>query len=339
MSLAFACPGCSKRFTVKAEMAGKAVKCPCGKSFRVPTPKVSQAKKPVAATAAQQKPRKRPVDDYEIPTSTGGKRCPSCKEPIGLSAVLCVKCGFQLTTGKKLTTSTEAEVKKTKKKSSKRKASVGLSMGGSLLRGTLFSLIGAGLGGIVWAMVAVFTGMTIGWLAWALGGAAGIGMALGHEDKDGTVAGIIAAVCSLAGLFGAKAYIFFFVMMPILSIVNNADLIAAEFSVTMLPDYFISKELERKRIDPDEATESQRNEASKRAEDRLRKMSEPQKQVAVEEMKKEFRQIINEARNDADMDASLLNPTFFGTMFSPIDGLFILLAVGTAYRLGSGQES
>jgi DNA integrity scanning protein DisA with diadenylate cyclase activity len=68
-------------------------------------------------------------------------------------------------------------------------------------------------------------------------------------------------------------------------------------------------------------------------------MSEPQKQVAVEEMKKEFRQIINEARNDADMDASLLNPTFFGTMFSPIDGLFILLAVGTAYRLGSGQES
>ena len=29
----------------------------------------------------------------------------------------------------------------------------------------------------------------------------------------------------------------------------------------------------------------------------------------------------------------------FSVMFSPVDGLFILLAVGTAYKLGSGQAT
>ena len=36
------------------------------------------------------------------------------------------------------------------------------------------------------------------------------------------------------------------------------------------------------------------------------------------------------------MDVSLVG-LFFKTMFGPIDGLFILLAFATAYKLGSGS--
>jgi hypothetical protein len=61
------------------------VKCPkCGVDFQVP--RSAQDDEPVEVPGAKKK----------------GRRCPDCNEPLAKDAVLCVSCGLNLETGKKL---------------------------------------------------------------------------------------------------------------------------------------------------------------------------------------------------------------------------------------------
>lgn len=43
MPIAFNCPSCQKKLTVKDEMAGKVAKCPCGVQLKIPQPSPAQA--------------------------------------------------------------------------------------------------------------------------------------------------------------------------------------------------------------------------------------------------------------------------------------------------------
>jgi hypothetical protein len=38
------------------------------------------------------------------PSASGGHRCPSCQSPLAANAVLCVSCGYNLKSGKKMNT-------------------------------------------------------------------------------------------------------------------------------------------------------------------------------------------------------------------------------------------
>ena len=146
---------------------------------------------------------------------------------------------------------------------SRRENRLALGASASFGRGALYSAIGALLGAGVWAGVAVATNYEIGWIAWGLGALAGAGMALGHDDKDGTAAGITAAGISIAGILAAKFFIY-----------------------------------------------------------------------------QHFKGIIDESGVPLEMLEQMSGESLgFGAMFSPMDGLFFLLAVGTAYKLGSGQAT
>lgn len=111
---------CGKSFSLKDELAGKAVKCPaCQNVIKIPVPgKVvasasptagkpaagQAAPKPPAAKAAPAPP-KAELDDlfaqegFQVKT---GKTCPNCFESAPKEAVLCVKCGFHFETGAKI---------------------------------------------------------------------------------------------------------------------------------------------------------------------------------------------------------------------------------------------
>jgi predicted Zn finger-like uncharacterized protein len=230
MAIELACPKCRQKYRLKDELAGKKAKCAkCGESINVPaaTP-VAAVVAPVAKAPAPKPPAPKPTapkpiaaaapakpviadalpdlsdlfDDSfpvaaepsRLESTSSGSSCPKCGGSLASNAVVCVKCGYNKQTGKKMTTSHESSSSTAKKKSS----------ASTLMKGTLFSFIGAMIGAGIWMAIIVGTGLESGYIAWGLGAAAGIGMALGHEDDDGTTAGIIAAVMSIVGILAGK---------------------------------------------------------------------------------------------------------------------------------------
>lgn len=109
----FSCPSCGRQFTWKPELAGKGARCKCGATIKVPA-------QPTAAAAAEGNP----LDGYDFsaaeaatpakkggaraataaPAADAGLRCPSCGGSMLPGAVICVSCGFNLKTGKRLST-------------------------------------------------------------------------------------------------------------------------------------------------------------------------------------------------------------------------------------------
>lgn len=278
MSIDFSCPSCNKQYRVKDELAGKSAKCAkCDHRFKVPTP--------VAELAALDELA---VDDLSAgnevgswmddelsasmaakpapPKKSGGK-CSACGNSMAGDAVICVACGFDTRSGKKHETK---KVVDEDESASGGKALV--SQSASLARGAIFSAIGAAVGAAVWVGVAIGTGYEIGWIAWGLGFAAGVGMAFGHEDDDGTTAGIVAGGVSIVGILGAKFALFQYLKSQMLDAGGAFAELGGEAEAL---------------------------------------------QGALEQL---FEQQVT-----------------FGAMFSPIDGLFILLAVASAYKIGSGQ--
>lgn len=82
----FACPYCGKLYRWKPEMAGRSAKCACGAKLVVPAEAPKSVAVPVAPPA--------PVASQST--------CPGCGAALSPGAVLCVNCGFNLKTGKKL---------------------------------------------------------------------------------------------------------------------------------------------------------------------------------------------------------------------------------------------
>lgn len=254
MPIEFACPKCEKKYSVKEEFAGKSAKCgKCNHRMKVPEPAVV----PDAGIDLGNWLDEELEADPSVPTPqqpTSKKLCDSCGKSMAADAVLCVACGYDTVSGKKL------KREKTKSKSAAKAAAV-VGKTATILRGTIFSAIGAGIGAAVWYGVVVAIGYEVGWIAWGLGLAAGAGMAIGHEDDDGTMAGVMAAGMAILGILAAK----FAVLQHISSKLAEVGL-SLEAAGTLVGE-----------------------------------------------------------------------PITFGSLFGPIDGLFILLAVASAYKIGSGQ--
>ena len=64
------------------------------------------------------------------------------------------------------------------------------------------ALVGAALGALIWAGVATWTGLEIGWVAWGIGGAVGFGAAM--FGGIGSTTGAVCAVLALVSIFAGK---------------------------------------------------------------------------------------------------------------------------------------
>jgi hypothetical protein len=91
----FSCDSCGRSYAWKPQLAGKRVKCKCGQAVTVPDadPAVDAGFGDLAALA----------DDHSA-ASADGPTCPECGAGLDEGAVLCVNCGFNLKTGKRLGT-------------------------------------------------------------------------------------------------------------------------------------------------------------------------------------------------------------------------------------------
>ena len=97
MAIVVACR-CGRRFQADDAWAGRRARCPgCGTELTIPQPAGPRASAPSPS----------PLEDILEEAKIGeeaGPRCPECHEPIQPGAVLCVACGLDLKTGKKLRT-------------------------------------------------------------------------------------------------------------------------------------------------------------------------------------------------------------------------------------------
>lgn len=96
MPIPVACQ-CGATFQAKDALAGKRVKCPkCGSPLSIPRPASGPA------------PLEDLLDDVKVEETTA-PHCPSCNAELKPGAVLCVNCGYDLKTGRKLKTAREGE--------------------------------------------------------------------------------------------------------------------------------------------------------------------------------------------------------------------------------------
>jgi hypothetical protein len=294
MPIRFACPSCARQYSVKDELAGKGAKCgQCGHKMKIP----SAAARPVKAAAAPSAAAA-PRAAKTVPRPIA-KVAPPAPRPADSEMSSWLEEELEsnrIETKAKPApppTANVAPASRPKRTVAKKRSAFGRSA--SLLRGTLFSFLAAMVGALVWAVLAYFTLYEFAIVAWGLGGLAGLGMALGHEDNDGTIAGIIAAFMSLVGIVAAKVMI---VVIVIASVVSS---MAGEVDSSPFDD------------------------AAAR---------QPAAQVAAGDVGGHTPPPA-ETQDDASDDVSF--GSLVGSLFGPIDGLFILLAFFTAYKVGSGQ--
>ena len=101
MAIEFTCQACGHVLKLRDEAAGKRGRCPsCGGAVSVPATPTSASTPPVASAAPAG-----PAPSVPTPSpAPQTKACPDCGNPLPLMAVICVKCGLNLKTGKKLQT-------------------------------------------------------------------------------------------------------------------------------------------------------------------------------------------------------------------------------------------
>jgi hypothetical protein len=284
--------------------------------------------------------------------------CPSCAGPMMPGAVICVKCGYDTRIRGRRSVEHSDENESPSKRSK-------LGHMGSLLRGSFCSFLAAMLGAIIWAVLAYLTDREFGFVAWGLGGLAGLGMALGHEDDDGTFAGIIAAFMSLLGIVAAKVFIVvIFIAAAVSTMVNELDVEqaaqafggAAEIERSALATSLALKELEA-------GDESLASVDEARFEAALAKSRAAVAELTPEEVKTRLNELgavhglegeladgepaefeddefadEGEAAPFEEPDEDVTFGSVVGSLFGPMDGLFILLAFFTAYKVGAGQS-
>jgi len=131
-------------------------------------------------------------------------RCGGCNGPLAPGAVICVVCGTNAKSGKKLKgAGTNSAVTGAASKAAKAL--------GNYAQGVIFGAIGAAIGAAIWCGIAVATGVELGYVAWALGGLAGFGMQLGYGDAN-PKAGLTAIGLALAGIGASKISIVYFML-------------------------------------------------------------------------------------------------------------------------------
>jgi hypothetical protein len=194
-------------------------------------------------------------------------------------------------------------------------------------------------------------------------------MALGHEDDDGTTAGIIAAFVSLFGIIAAKVLIIVvFLAAAVANVVGNmempedADPVALQRE--LLASAIAQDALTRQGINLVTATEEQWDAATTAARAEVAELDEEAIEKRFTELNaKRQAEAEKAAENEAAVPAGVADAPapgaemplpdegdeeagqpgfvalFFREMFNPIDGLFMLLAFATAYKVGSGKQT
>jgi hypothetical protein len=133
--------------------------------------------------------------------TAGTKACPECGRAMPQNAVICVGCGFNTSTGKRLSVKV---IKAKKEKGAPGAASKAVDASSAMLFSVIGGCIGGAIGAAIWAAIAYFTQLEIGWIAWAVGGLCGAGCSIGARGHSGATTGGVAAVIAVVSIMAGK---------------------------------------------------------------------------------------------------------------------------------------
>jgi hypothetical protein len=249
MPIAAECKSCHKRFKANDKLAGKKVKCPqCGGVIQIPTPPPPKEEEGDLYALAEQPGAPAPGRSKPEPQPESARNCPSCGAGLVENAVLCVVCGHDLRSGRKLQTGHAAEAaaagpavtlkrkdwakeeqeqrKKVKKKKPKRERGE-TPQAIAFLRGCAVAFMGAMIGVMIWCALGWFTWGDWGLMAVLVGVLTGSGMMVGYGHED-ALPGIASAVIAFVGIIIGKVLVFVVIFMSIVG--GAADEFADELA-------------------------------------------------------------------------------------------------------------
>jgi len=210
------------------------------------------------------------------------------------------------------------------------------------MKGIIAGIIAGIAGAIIWAVVAALTGFEIGWLAWGIGAAVGAAVAWGSEGspKMGVIAVVIAVIAIIAGKFITVEMVLAKEMGTVKEEVAQ-QINDEEYLISWISDEIVYELKEQgetiawpEGVDP-EAVDSKDDYPPRiwnRAEQIFGTMSEDEKADYKESVRQQTELNIK-------MFADSVKGESFIASFGLFDALFLFLAIGTAYKVGSKSET
>ena len=188
---------------------------------------------------------------------------------------------------------------------------------------------------VVWALIARFTGLEIGYVAWGVGALVGLAVAKSAHEPSASL-GPTAAALAVGSLLLAKVLILEFALPPIMQaeLLKNADATTGMFVLDMTANKSFSPELQAL-VDQDNARPGSLSEAQQ-LDMRVKMRDEVLARVGSATRAEKERV----ARAGAERYLKELG--FFGglkDLFGIYDFLWIFLAVSSAYRIAQSKSS
>lgn len=216
------------------------------------------------------------------------------------------------------------------------------------MRAVVGGLIGGVLGAVLWAGVVVFTGYEVGWIAWAVGGLVGFGVAKGNEDgrRSSTAAGALAIAITAVAIVGGK-YAGIVALMP--SDDEIEDMVLSNFEreeylVSYVADDVAAEWTSNGRelawpaaSDPSQASAEADYPPDVWAEAEARWGARSEEDRLAYREAREAETLENLRTSMPEIRTALAGGGLLGS-FTPMDVIFFGLAMVTAFGVGSGAK-
>jgi hypothetical protein len=207
----------------------------------------------------------------------------------------------------------------------------------NVINGAIGAAIGGLIGTVIWAAVAYFFNVEVGYIAWAIGGLVGFGSAIGTKGGSPTSA-IIAVGITVVSICAGKFIAVYLAMSgAAASLAMSPTDLTDEFCTSLIADEICEEKLQRgEQIDwpPGANREMPERRADypadiwKEASDQWTAMDPAERQ----QLKDAYIEGLNQALQD--MQGQLTLQAFFA-QFNFIDIIFFVLAIITAWNLAA----
>jgi hypothetical protein len=210
------------------------------------------------------------------------------------------------------------------------------------VRMTLCGLGGGILAALLWAGFSYMTGAELGWVAWGVGLVVGLGVRWADTEAQGWVPGVLAAVLVIPALVGGKYLAVRFIAAREFAKITIPEEVDPEFAKVELASEVVAEyEAKKKQLNwPNktrlvtsatkgpQAGDEFPADVWRETNRRWDKLPPADQKQRLSVAKKNLLRIIDDLKAHAIARA-------FENSFSPFDILWFLLAIATAFRVGS----
>ena len=324
------CAGCQKAYPWQEKYAGKRAKCRCGTVISFPA---SPPVKPVKPAAA--KPLRRAV--AAAPEEPETQTCPSCKGTMPSGAMLCIQCGYNVQTGSKMGGVSPPASRRGAVVTERREESATVQTAKRLGLALVVGGVTAVACGALWAWIGILTGYEIGYVAWGIGALVGVVVAKFAQDQSAMVGLGAVGVALLALLIGK---------LMLITWGGTAEL--TKLNMTMLEEPTILKGLVRQRMMEEGAMDAElkaylASDEFAEGEGKIPPALQDRYQAFEDQLKQRVESFPASERESiakkmaSEMMARIPIKERVMMAMSFFDILWFFLALGTAWRIGSGS--